>query len=109
VTVVTDAEVALLEDAEPSVELQNTRLAVAEKLSLEREPYLTCGRHWFLNDLMEFRGEGAENPCHHDVGQSSLIDGRVGDVEEDVVVQGVWMRCEKHEVVPPIVVGRRGF
>jgi hypothetical protein len=41
-TVVADAKVALLEDAEPSVEMQNTRLAIAEKLSLDREPCLPC-------------------------------------------------------------------
>jgi hypothetical protein len=58
---------------------------------------------------MEFRGEGAEDPCHHDVVQPSPIGGRISDVGEDVVVQGVAMKCERHEVAPPLIVGRRGF
>jgi hypothetical protein len=74
VTVVTDAEVALLEYAEPGVELQNSQLTVAEKLSLNHEPCLMCGLRRFLNDLVEFGGEGAKDPCHNDVVQSSSID-----------------------------------
>jgi hypothetical protein len=97
-TVVTDAEVALLEDAEPGVELQNTRLMIAEELSL------ICGLLRFPNDLVELRGEGAEDPCHQDVVQSSLIDGWIDDVVEDVVIQGVATKREKHEVAPPLVV-----
>jgi hypothetical protein len=84
-SIVTDAEVALLEDAEPGVELQNTRLMIAEELSL------ICGLRQFPNDLVELRGEGAEDPCHQDVvlfplsgsgrgsgGDLLLIDGEVG-------------------------------
>jgi hypothetical protein len=59
VTVVGDAEVSLLEGVELGVELQITRLAVAEELSLDREPRLACGLHWLLDDLMEFGREGA--------------------------------------------------
>jgi hypothetical protein len=33
----------------------------------------------------------------------------IGDVGEDMVVQGVAMKREKHEVAPPLVVGRQGF
>jgi hypothetical protein len=58
---------------------------------------------------VELRGEGAEDPCHHDVVQSSPIDGWIGDVGEDVVVEGVATKREKHEVAPPLVVGRGGF
>jgi hypothetical protein len=58
---------------------------------------------------VELEGEGAENLCHHDVVQSSLIDGWIDDVGEDVVVEGVATKHEKHVVVPPLVVGRGGF
>jgi hypothetical protein len=53
---------------------------VAEELSLDREPRLTCGLRQFLNDLMEFKGEGANDPCHNDVVQSSPIDGWIDDI-----------------------------
>jgi hypothetical protein len=62
-----------------------------------------------LNDLLEFGGEGAVDPCHPDVVYPSLIGRRISDIREDVVVQGVSMKREKHEVVPLLVVGRRGF
>jgi hypothetical protein len=58
---------------------------------------------------VELGGEGAEDPGHHDVVQSSPIDGRISDVGEDVVVEGIAMKCEKHEVTSLLVVGRRGF
>jgi hypothetical protein len=58
-TVVVDAEVALLEDAELDIKLKNTGLAVGEELDLDHELRLTSGLHRFLNDLMEFEGEGA--------------------------------------------------
>jgi ABC-type transporter Mla subunit MlaD len=103
--VVADAEVALLEDAEPGIELQNTRLMIAEELSLEREPRLMCVLHQFPHDLVKFGGEGAEDLCHHDVVQSSPIDGWIGDVGDDVVVEGVAMKHEKDEVASPLVVG----
>jgi hypothetical protein len=99
----------LLKDVKPGVELQNVRLAVAEELSLDREPRLTCGLRQFPNDLMEFGGEGVKDLCHHDVVNSSPIEGRIGDVGKDVVVQGVSTKREKHEVTPPLIVGRRGF
>jgi hypothetical protein len=54
---------------------------------------------------MEFRGEGAKDPCHHEAVQSSPIDGWIGDVREDVVVQRVATKREKHEVASPLVVG----
>jgi hypothetical protein len=58
---------------------------------------------------MELGGGGAEDPGHHDVVQPSPIDGWIGDVGEDVIIEGVAMKCEKHEVASPLVVGRRGF
>jgi hypothetical protein len=58
---------------------------------------------------VEFGGEGAENPCHHDVVQSSPIDGQIDDVGEGMVIQGITMKLEKHEVTPLLVVGRRRF
>jgi hypothetical protein len=85
--------------------LQKTQLAVAEELSLEREPRLTCSLRRFPNDLMEFVGEGAKDPCHHDVAQSSPIDGQIGDVGENVVIQGIATKREKHEVAPIVCFG----
>jgi hypothetical protein len=105
-TIVANVEVTLLEDVEPAIELQNTRLTVVKELTLEREPRLMCGLRWFPNDLVEFGGEDDEDPCHHDVLQPSLIDGRIGDVGEDVVVQGISTKHEEHEVAPPLVVRR---
>jgi hypothetical protein len=84
-----------------SIELQNTQLTVAKELSLNREPHQTCGLRRFPNDIMEFGGEGAEDPCHHDDVQSSPIDGRMGDIGEDMVVDGIAMKHDKHEVMPP--------
>jgi hypothetical protein len=66
---------------------------------------VTCGLYRFPNDFVEFGEEGAEDLCHHDVDQSSTIDGRISDVGEDVVVQGVATKREKHEVTPPLIVG----
>jgi hypothetical protein len=66
---------------------------------------MMCGLYRSPNDLVEFRREGAEDPCHHDVVQSSLIYGRIGDVGEDMVVQGIATKREKHEVAPPLVLG----
>jgi hypothetical protein len=109
VTIVADAEVTLLEGAEPGIELQNTWLVVAEELSLDREPHLACSLCRFPNNLIEFGGEGVEDPCHHDAIQSSPKDGLIGDVGEDVVIEGVATKHEKHEVAPPLVVGRWGF
>jgi hypothetical protein len=109
VIVVADAEVTVLEDTKPGVELQNAGLAVAKELDLERKPCLMNGLHQFSNDLVEFGGKGVEDPCHHDVVQPSPTAGWIGDVGEDVVIQGVAMKHEKHEVMPPLVVGQRGF
>jgi hypothetical protein len=81
-------------------------LTIVEELGLEHEPHLTSGLHHFLNDLVEFRGEGAKDRYHHNVVQPSPIDGWINDVGEDVVIQGI---STKHEVMLPLVVGRRGF
>jgi hypothetical protein len=70
---------------------------------------LACGLRRLPNNLMELRGEGVEDLGHYDIVQSSPIDRRISDVGEDVVVRGVATKCEKHEVMPPLVVGRRGF
>jgi hypothetical protein len=45
---------------------------------------------------------------HHNAVQSSPIDGWVGDVRKDVVVEGVATKREKHEVTPPLVAGHVG-
>jgi hypothetical protein len=58
---------------------------------------------------VELGGQGAEDPCHHDAVQSSPIVERISDIREDVVVEGVATKHEKHEVAPPLVVGRRWF
>jgi hypothetical protein len=55
---------------------------------------------------MELGGEGAKDLGHHDTVLSSPIGRRIGDVREDVVVEGVATKHEEHEVVPPLVVRR---
>jgi hypothetical protein len=75
-------------------------------LSLDREPRLTCALRRLPNNLVELGREGAEDSCHHDAVQSTPTDGRIGDVREDVVIEGITMKREKHEVTPPLVVWR---
>jgi hypothetical protein len=65
-----------------------------------------CGLCRPPNDLVELKREGAEDLGHHDVVQCRPIDERISDVGEDVVIEGVAMKREKHEVTPPLVVGR---
>jgi hypothetical protein len=54
---------------------------------------------------VEFRGEGVEDPCHHDVIQPNPIGGQINDDGEDVVIQAIAMKREKHDVTPLLVVG----
>jgi hypothetical protein len=68
-----------------------------------------CGLRRLPNDLVELGGQGAEDPCHHDAVQSSPRDGWISDIGEDVVIEGIATKREKHEVAPPLVVGRRWF
>jgi hypothetical protein len=58
---------------------------------------------------VELGREGAEDLGHHDTVQFSLIDRRISNIGEDVVVEGVATKCEKHDVTPLLVIGRRGF
>jgi hypothetical protein len=74
-------------------------------LSFDLKPRLASGLRQFPNDLVELRGEGAKDLGHHDAIQSNPIDGQIVHVGEYVVVEGVAMRREKHEVAPPRVVG----
>jgi hypothetical protein len=77
---------------------------VAEEWSLDHEPHLACGLHQLPNDLIEFGEEGADDPCHHNVVQSSPIDGWIDNIGEDVVIEDVAMKREEHEVAPLLVV-----
>jgi hypothetical protein len=54
---------------------------------------------------VELGREGVKDSCHHDVVQSSPIDRRIDDGREEVVVEGVTTKREKHEIAPPLVVG----
>jgi hypothetical protein len=76
-------------------------------LGIDREPRLVCSLYRLPNDLVELGGE--EDLCPHDAVQSSPIDGQIGDVKEDVVVEGIAIKHEEHEIVSPLVVGQRGF
>jgi hypothetical protein len=53
---------------------------------------------------VELGRESAEDLGHHDVVQSSPIDGRISDVGEDVVIESIATKREKHGVTPPLVV-----
>jgi hypothetical protein len=70
---------------------------------------MTCCCRRLLNDLVELRGEGAEDLGHHDDVQSSPTNGLIDNVREDVVGEDVAMKREKHEVLSPLVVRRRGL
>jgi hypothetical protein len=41
---------------------------------------MACGLHRSPNDVVEFKGEGVEDPYYHDAIQSSPIDGWIDDV-----------------------------
>jgi hypothetical protein len=64
-----------------------------------------CSLRQLPNNLVKLRGKGAKDLGHRDVVQSSPIDGRICNVGEDVVIEGVAMKCEKHEVASLLVVG----
>jgi hypothetical protein len=80
------------------------RLTFAEDLSLDHDPCLACGLCRLLNYLVELGGEGVRDPGQHDVVQSSPIDGRIRDIRGDMVIEGIVTKCEKHEVMPLLVV-----
>jgi hypothetical protein len=60
------------------------------------------------DNLVEFNGEGIQDPSQRDVVQTGRIGGCVDDVGEDVIVEGILAECEEHEVTPSLVVGREG-
>jgi hypothetical protein len=45
---------------------------------------------------VELGREGAEDLGHHDVVQSSPIDGQISDIREDVVIESIETKREKH-------------
>jgi hypothetical protein len=102
--VVTDTEVSLLQRAEPDVELQNTRRAVAEELSLDCKPRLVCGLRRLPNDLRELQNDrdlrsyvleaGSRHMQMHgesDVGVGADVDGAIIIVvlgDHDAMMEG---------------------
>jgi hypothetical protein len=86
ITIVADAEITLLEDVEPDVELQNTGSTVAKELGLEHEPRLVSVLHQYPNDLVEFGGEGTKDLCHHDAVQPRPIDGVGVGVDGAIII-----------------------
>jgi hypothetical protein len=51
-------------------------------------------------------GESNQDPSQYNVVQCGLIGGRVDDVRDDLIVEGVAAEREEHNVTPPLVVGR---
>jgi hypothetical protein len=58
-----------------------------------------------VDNPMNLDGEGTQDPCQHNVVQPSPIGGCVHDVGEEVIVEGIVVEREEHEVTPPLVVG----
>jgi hypothetical protein len=110
--VVVDAQIALYEELKLCVEVEGTRLAVAEELLLEGNPKLQTGAIAAAvasaSGLLEVDGDGAEQPRQdHAVHPApvGVVEGR--SVGGDVVVEGVALERQQHEVMPSWVLGGR--
>jgi hypothetical protein len=105
-TIVADAKIALLEDTKLGINLHDAGLTVTEELGLDIEPCLSSSLRWLAEDLVEVDRDGPQAPGEHDVVKPSPIGGRVNDVGDDMIVEGIEAVCEEHLVMPALVVGR---
>jgi hypothetical protein len=95
--VIVDVQIALHEEPKLCVEVEDARLTVAEELLLEGNPKLLSGR-----------GDGAEQPRQDHVvhlAPMGAVEGR--SIGGDVVVEGVALESQQHEVAPTRVLGGR--
>jgi hypothetical protein len=79
---------------------------VAEELLLEGNPKQLNSAIAVMGGLLEVDGDGAEQPRQDHVVHPApvgVIEGR--SVGGDVVVEGVALECQQHEVTPSRVLG----
>jgi hypothetical protein len=109
-TVVTDAQIALYKEPKLCVEVEGTRLAVAEELLPEGNPKLLGGAIVAAgtSGLLEVDGDGVEQPRQDHAVHPALmgvVQGR--SVEGDMVIEGVALERQQHEIAPTQVLGGR--
>jgi hypothetical protein len=108
--VVINAQITLYEEPKLCVEVEGARLAVAEELLLEGNPKLVSGAVAATvadtGGLLEVNGDGTEQPRQDHIvhlAPVGVIEGR--SVGEDVVIKGVVLVYQQHEVTPSRVLG----
>jgi hypothetical protein len=88
--VIVDAEVALDEYLDLSVEVEGTSFAIAGELTLDGKPDLSNGVAVLVDDVLEVDSYGIEEPRENDVVHPSQAGkGRGSDVRGDVVVERI--------------------
>jgi hypothetical protein len=102
-----DREVSLDEGAEARVETQSPGLGVAQELALKREPRPARVRGG-ADEVVEVQRDRPQDPGEDDAVETEprrRLDGDRG-LDEDVVVEGIAAKGEKHQIPPPGVGGR---
>ena len=103
--IVSNGQVTLLEKSKHSVELECLGFVVPTELLLDANPGDARRVLPNTDSLHEFGRQGAEQPGpDHRVHAPPCRDVQGGSVEEDVVVEGVALESEDHQIAPAIVV-----
>jgi hypothetical protein len=102
-----DGEVTLDEGPETRVEAQSPSLRVAQELALKGEPSPARVRRG-ADEVVEVQRDRPQDPGEDDAVQTKPRRGLDGDrsVNEDMVVEGVAAKSEKHQIPPAGVGGR---
>jgi hypothetical protein len=102
-----DGEVTLDEGPETRVEAQSPGLRVAQELALKGEPSPARVRRG-ADEVVEVQRDRPQDPGEDDAVQTKPRRGLDGDrnVNEDVVIEGVAAKSEKHQIPPAGVGGR---
>jgi hypothetical protein len=104
--VVIDAQNALHKELELSVEVERTSLTIVEELLLEGNRELLSSDVVGADGLLEVDGDGAEQPRQdHTIHLApvGVVEGRSDG--GNVVVEGVALERQQHEVTPTWVLG----
>jgi hypothetical protein len=99
--VVVDAQIALYKEPKLGVEVEGTSLTVAKELLLDDNPKLLSSVVTVISGLLEVDDDGAEQPRYDHTVHPALVgvvEGR--SVGGDVIVDGVALECQQHEVTP---------